>query len=337
MIGFSFYLQDEDAEKRIKQAAQSGVKRAFTSLHIPEETGNLKERMAELLKLAKSLGIDIHADVSDHTPGHLGIGSLTELLDFGIRGIRLDFGFSPELIRTLANSFSLSLNASTLTERELVELLESGLEPEKLIAWHNYYPRPETGLDEPFFHRQNRMFRRYGITTAAFIPGIGKKRGPLHEGLPTLEKHRYTNPYAAGIELFEEVDDVYVGDPGTEDGLLEKLAAYESSGILSIRVRSTSLEEGLYRLRPDVSRDVHRLEGTRTQGSIEPRHTAARPTGAITMDNDGYGRYRGEIQICRTDLPADARVNVIGQVILEDLPLLHLAKPGQSVQLIVVS
>ena len=32
------------------------------------------------------------------------------------------------------------------------------------------------------------------------------------------------------------------------------------------------------------------------------------------MDNDGYGRYSGEVQLLRSDLPADSRVNVVGQV-----------------------
>lgn len=52
------------------------------------------------------------------------------------------------------------------------------------------------------------------------------------------------------------------------------------------------------------------------------------------MDNDAYGRYRGEIQICRRDLEADHRVNVIGRVIVEDIPLLSLLKPGQSIELL---
>lgn len=32
------------------------------------------------------------------------------------------------------------------------------------------------------------------------------------------------------------------------------------------------------------------------------------------MDNRLYGRYSGEIQLVRQDLPADGRVNVIGRV-----------------------
>ena len=44
--------------------------------------------------------------------------------------------------------------------------------------------------------------------------------------------------------------------------------------------------------------------------------------GSITLDNDGYGRYSGEVQLVRSDLPADSRVNVVGQV---EMPWILLA------------
>jgi hypothetical protein len=225
VIGISFYLQDPHAETQIIHAANLGVMRAFTSLHIPEEKGDLVKRMIRLLKLAEDYGMEIHADVSLNTLDHLGINKFTDLWPLGIKGIRLDDGFDKETVISLSKVFSLSLNASTLNEDELLAVLGDGVEPESLIAWHNFYPRPETGLEEEFFHEQNRMFKKYGIPIFAFIPGAGSKRGPLHEGLPTLEKHRLMNPYAAGIELIQHVEGVYVGDQGTEDNLLENLTA----------------------------------------------------------------------------------------------------------------
>ena len=33
------------------------------------------------------------------------------------------------------------------------------------------------------------------------------------------------------------------------------------------------------------------------------------------MDNSGYGRYSGEIQLMRDELPPDPRVNVIGHLV----------------------
>ncbi|MCM3594798.1 MupG family TIM beta-alpha barrel fold protein [Metabacillus idriensis] len=335
MIGISFYLQDPNAEKQLVHAAKSGVKRAFTSLHIPEEKGNLVCRMTELLKLAHSHDIEIHADVSLKTLDHLGISRFEDLTSFGVKGIRLDDGFDYETIKSLSNVFSLSLNASTLTEKELQTILGSGIQSERLIAWHNFYPRRETGLDEAFFHQQNRMFKKYGIPIAAFIPGAETKRGPLFDGLPTLEKHRDINPYAAGVEMLQLVDEVFIGDPGTENEFLENLSIYENQNILIMNVISSAFSSGTYQFRPDVSRDVYRLQGTRTASEVDPENTIARQIGMITMDNDGYGRYKGEIQICRRNLEADERVNVIGHVSAEDLPLLDLALPGQKVKLVV--
>ncbi|MFY0759546.1 MupG family TIM beta-alpha barrel fold protein [Metabacillus dongyingensis] len=335
MIGISFYLQDPNAEKQIVHAAKSGVKRAFTSLHIPEEKGSLVQRMSELLKLAESHNMEIHADVSLKTLDHLGISRFEDLSSYGIKGIRLDDGFNYETIKSLSDVFSLSLNASTLTEKELLTVLGSGIKSNRLIAWHNFYPRRETGLDEAFFHKQNQMFKKYGIPIAAFIPGTETKRGPLFDGLPTLEKHRGINPYAAGVEMLQQVDEVFIGDPGTEDELLENLSIYENLNILIMNVISSTLKSGTYQFRPDVSRDVFRLQGTRRASEVEPENTIGRQIGMITMDNDGYGRYKGEIQICRRDLEADERVNVIGHVSSEDLPLLDLAMPGQKVKLVV--
>ncbi|MFE5429662.1 MupG family TIM beta-alpha barrel fold protein [Peribacillus simplex] len=335
MIGISFYLQDPHAETQIIHAANLGVRKAFTSLHIPEEKGDLVKRMITLLKLSEAYGMEIHADVSLNTLDHLGISKFTDLWPLGIKGIRLDDGFDKETVISLSKVFSLSLNASTLNEEELLALLGGGVETESLIAWHNFYPRPESGLEEGFFHEQNRMFKKYGIPIFAFIPGAGSKRGPLHEGLPTLEKHRLMNPYAAGIELIQHVEGVYVGDQGTENNLLENLTAYKNLNILTVRMESRILQSGQYKLRPDVSQDVFRLQNTRVTANVEPSNTVARSLGSITMDNDAYGRYRGEVQICKRDLGANHRVNVIGRVIEEDIPLLSLLKPGQTINLVI--
>ena len=89
-------------------------------------------------------------------------------------------------------------------------------------------------------------------------------------------------------------------------------------------------------MRPDVSRDVLRLVDTRSVKPVPPCHTVERRIGAITMDNDGYGRYRGEVQIAKTNLPANANVNVIGYVIEEDHELISLVRPGQKLKLIPV-
>ncbi|MFP5106887.1 MupG family TIM beta-alpha barrel fold protein [Neobacillus sp. C211] len=333
MIGISFYLNDPLAEERIRFAGKMGVRRAFTSLHIPEEAGDLAGRAKSLLKAAKEAGIEVYADVSARTPAHLGLKSLSALKSLGVIGLRLDDFFENDTILTLAKEFKLALNASILFEKDVDALLEGGLEAGQLLAWHNFYPRRETGLSESFFESQNELFRRYGIPVSAYIPGDGEKRGPLFEGLPTLEAHREVDPYLAALELFRAgVVDVYIGDPEVSEELLSKLMELDRFGRVSLRVEG--FQEGEFRLRPDFSRDVLRLMDTRSSGSVVAENTVARPVGTITRDNDHYGRYRGEVQITRHDLPSDKRVNVVGRVVEADLPLLSFLQPGHIVKLI---
>lgn len=333
MIGISFYLNDPLAEERIALAGKLGVKRAFTSLHIPEESGDLAGRAKKLLQAAKAAGIEVYADVSARTPAHLGLESLSALKSLGVIGLRLDDFFANETILNLSKEFKLALNASILFEEDVLALLEGGLEASQLLAWHNYYPRRETGLAESFFQSQNELFRRYGVPVSAYIPGDGEKRGPLYEGLPTLEAHREADPYMAALELFRAgARDVYIGDPEVSEELLQRLNDFDCHHRVSVRIKG--FQEGEFRLRPDFSRDVLRFMDTRSSGTVAAENTAARPMGTITRDNDRYGRYRGEVQITLYDLPPDERVNVVGRVVEADVPLLSLLQPGQLIKLI---
>ncbi|WP_053362834.1 MupG family TIM beta-alpha barrel fold protein [Bacillus sp. FJAT-27251] len=335
MIGISFYLNDPKAEGRIAEAANSGVKRAFTSLHIPEEAGDLAVRAKRLLHLAKENGIEVYADVSYKTPVHLGVESLFDLKNLGVSGLRLDDFFEQEEILSLAQEFKLAVNASILFEKDIQSLLDSGLKSDQLLAWHNFYPRRETGLGEDFFRRQNELYAKFKIPVCAYVPGAGEKRGPLFEGLPTLEKHRNAEPFMAAMELLEEgVEDIYIGDPDPGGGLLDRLIKFDQEQVLTLRIESGFMKKGRYHLRPDLSRDVLRFMNTRTSEPVPPENTIARPAGTITMDNDRYGRYRGEIQITKMDLQADERVNVIGRVKSDQVPLLAYIKPGMAIELI---
>lgn len=334
MIGISFYLNDPLAEQRIALAGKMGVKRAFTSLHIPEESGDLAGRAMALLQCAKEAGIEVYADVSLKTPGHLGLDSLFALKSLGVSGLRLDDFFENELILNLAREFKLALNASILFEDDVRALLKGGLKASQLLAWHNFYPRVETGLSDWFFQKQNELFGKYGIPVSAYIPGDGEKRGPLFEGLPTLEEHREIDPFVAALELFRYgVEDVYIGDPEVSEELLRKLIDFDH-GCVEIRIEG--FQEGEFKLRPDFSRDVLRLMDTRSAELVIPENTVERCVGSITRDNDGYGRYRGEVQITLCDLPADERVNVVGRVVEEDIVLLSYLKPGQKIKFIYV-
>lgn len=53
---------------------------------------------------------------------------------------------------------------------------------------------PDTGISRQFFRKQTQMFKQYGLKVQAFFAGNENLRGPLHEGLPTLEYQRNYDP-----------------------------------------------------------------------------------------------------------------------------------------------
>jgi hypothetical protein len=56
---------------------------------------------------------------------------------------------------------------------------------------------------------------------------------------------------------------------------------------------------------------------------VAAREPLPRLPYAITIDNEKYGRYSGELQIVRRALPADERVNVVGKIAPQDTGLLR--------------
>jgi uncharacterized protein len=338
MIGISVYLSDEGAEERILRASSSGMKLAFTSLHIPEESAYSKEHVSHLLSIFKREGFEVFADVSKNTPSFLGLSHLEELKELGVTALRLDDGFTTDEMMELSRHFQIAINASTVGARELQEWISCGLETGSMIAWHNFYPKPETGLDQAYFMKQQKLFEALDIPVYAFIPGDGEKRGPLYKGLPTLEDHRDQNPYMSAIQLRHcGIQGVFIGDPGCSQELMCKLVEYDQEDVMELSYEGSGEIEGEYQLRPDPGRDVYRLLETRTNGDVPPSNTVERPRGTITRDNNLYGRYKGEMQIVRNDLEKNPAVNTVGRIRDEDLDLLELLEPGQKIRLVRVT
>jgi hypothetical protein len=54
----------------------------------------------------------------------------------------------------------------------------------------------------------------------------------------------------------------------------------------------------------------------------------------VTLDNQKYLRYMGELQISKRDLPADEKVNVVAKVIDSEVDLLTCVLPGYRFELV---
>ncbi|PEJ45418.1 DUF871 domain-containing protein [Bacillus wiedmannii] len=349
MIGVSIYLSKERVKKQeewLNVAKENGFSSIFTSLHIPEDDpGTYKELIQILGKQALENDMELMVDVSPKSLHHLGMTyeNVEELLDWGITGLRMDYGITPKEIARVSHKMKVALNASTITESFWKELITEKIRVENVEAWHNFYPRPETGLAKSFLQKQNEYLHECGIKTMAFIPGDDEKRGPLYEGLPTLEKQRNMRPLEAYLELVQHcgVDKVLIGDiSGSVESVQEIASA--SRGIISLRYKSficdkeaLKVVERVHTNRLDPARDVIRSVESREGNRVilKPMHTIARKKGSITIDNELYGRYAGEMQVATHDLPKDEKVNVVGMVVEEDLSLLPYVGAGKMFQL----
>ncbi|WP_080873983.1 DUF871 domain-containing protein [Oceanobacillus timonensis] len=350
MLGISIYLGNTPIEEQlpyIRKMKESGFQSIFTSLHIPEDDQTVyKEQLQALGKAASELDMELMADISPNSLQALGFHweNADQLLNWGLSGLRIDYGVDEQTMIDLSHKMRIALNASTINVDSLNQMKANGLQVEAVEAWHNYYPRPETGLGLVDFIEKNMALTATGLTVMAFIPGDKQLRGPLFEKLPTLERHRQFSPFAAFLQLekLAGLDKVIVGDIEISDAALEQFRAYEQREILIRAVPDRSADAEMLRKaataltnRADNARDCVRAVESRGYASfgkvtIPACNTIKRPAGSITVDNEKYMRYQGEIQVTLHDLPADERVNVLGQVIAEDVPLLDWIKGNQQ-------
>lgn len=343
MFGISIFMSDDLDEKKklyIKNGKQAGFNGIFTSMHIPEDDSNLyKDRLKLLGKAARKNKMELMVDISGITLEKAGfsMNHLQEIIDYGVSGLRMDYQIDNKIIASASHAIKIALNASTITTTDIDELKKYDADFTRLEAWHNYYPHPNTGLSRELFIEKNLFLKKNNFKVMAFIAGDSNYRVPLFMGLPTLEEHRDVSTLASLIDLNKlEIDSIYVGDEGMKDETLKKIDQYLNKDIISLRAipktNDFKIVECLHENREDAARDVIRSAQARFKEILDifPENTIAREVGSITIDNKKYGRYMGEVQIVINPLEKDEKVNVVGQLIKDDIPLIKFIGPGQK-------
>ncbi|MBF8969660.1 MupG family TIM beta-alpha barrel fold protein [Streptococcus sp. NLN76] len=361
MIGFGFSLYPENYSLEECQAYMEllkayGAKRLFMSLLQLEGVGaEPLEHYRQLIAVASNLGIEVIADVS---PGFLESngwqGQLMErAADLGLAGIRLDEALPiEEIVAMTHNPFGIKVELNLSTDKKLVtQLLTEGANMESVIACHNFYPHAYTGLSQKHFLEMSAFFKEYGIRTAAFVSAQTASEGPwpLQEGLPTLEEHRF-RPLAAQIEWIKAtglIDDVLISNQFVRQEELEEIRPVLHSKVVTLEVLGkpdlTELEKEIIAFdhiyRGDISDYLLRSTQPRivyAKESLPPRSQISYKVerGDVLMDNDLYGRYKGELQIALRDFEVSPKVNRVGRVSDAYLPILEFIKPWQEFRLI---
>ena len=338
-LGYSLYLSTYAAQCSALRGHTGSGAPVFLSLHISEEfDDSFCRRAEEICHALADMGYRIIADVSTKTVAQFGCQDLTDLAKkLQLWALRIDYGFSREEIEAMAEKMPIVLNASTTTAEDARAIAAKG---GCVMAMHNFYPRPETGLDEDYLLETTKALQEAGLKVLAFIPGDIHKRGPVFEGLPTLEAHRNVLPSAAFVDLAKNygIEEIFVGDPGLSETEQERILRFCREGILSIPCEIHEnwqhLYDQVFTCRMDSPKRLVRFQESRIyscQGATtEAYNCAPRTVGSLTIDNIRYGRYSGEIMLIRSDLPADDRVNVIGHVPENALVLLnHIQRGGK--------
>ncbi|MER2063647.1 MAG: MupG family TIM beta-alpha barrel fold protein [Alkalibacterium sp.] len=317
-FGFAVYVSAFKRQRPFLEKLKDTNTPVFTSLHMNEEvTDDYIADVEEMCEWLHENGFWVMADVSPLTLERfeeLSLASLARRLH--LDNLRLDFGFDLDELKKDELDVSFTYNASTL--------LNPDSEEAEAFYMHNFYPRPETGLDDAFFTSLNQQIKEVSGQTLAFIAGDEEKRGPIFEGLPTLEAHRYLSPYTQCVDLVKrhEIDKVFLGDIKISDAELDLILNYLEDSIIRLPVKLPEEMAYLYNerftVRVDSPSSLIRVQESRQYAQagkqVEPAHTAKRLRGSVTMDNERYKRYSGEVQVTKSDYRADERVNVIGRI-----------------------
>ncbi len=354
--GISLYFSGgmDKNQLLIEKAVKHGVKYAFTSLHIPEETvTDYRRETLKLLSRCRDGNLNLIVDVGPETFEKLDVNSLEELKELGITHVRLDYGFTAEETVQISKSFYVVFNASTITEEEIACWKQYGADFTRFAACHNFYPKQYTALSLQRVKEINLRLKYLGFTTMAFVPGNAELRGPLYEGLPTVEEHRNRKEEVVlnMLELYYEgcCDVVLIGDVDIEENGWNRMKCLSENyvelcadilpayGFIRNTIHHDRTDSSEYIIRSQESRQYNEKilpEALPGDFKIQGADTSVRKSGSIAISNQEYLRYMGELEIARVDLPMDGRLNIIGCVCEKDRKYLPYIQNGFGFKLL---
>lgn len=333
-VGASVYvgLDEYPLEKNLEYLEllkKEKIEKVFISSHIPEMKEGFEEELEIVCKKAKELGLKMILDISK--PMYEKIGDkLPE-----IYALRLDYGFSLDEICEMIKEkkFIVELNASTITKEKVNYLLNQGVILQDIRISHNFYPKKYTGLSRESVIEKNKFFNELGMKVAMYIPSQNEHRPPLYEGLPTIEEHRSQALEATLSEIKSlGISEVIFGDAycSKEELVTARDFDYDVS-IIPLEIvkgvpkKTINELDKVFVNRTDAT--PYFVRGSNRCDGIPSFNTIERKKGYVTIDNEKFKRYQGEVCIMLEDLENDDRVNVIGKCVCSE-ETLKMIKPG---------
>ena len=189
----------EEIATYLRLASKHSYKRIFTSMFSVE--GTPQEVLAyfrELDAVAHEVGMEVALDVNPECLGRLGASpsDLSVFADIDADILRMDGAYGPdENYEMLCNPHGIKIeyNASALDPKQIEDLVARGVDRQRILACHNFYPQRYTGFRWDKFQAVNARLAPLGIRVGAFIASQAPGTHGVWDavcGLPTVERLR---------------------------------------------------------------------------------------------------------------------------------------------------
>ena len=353
MLGISVYPykeQSDETKAYIRRAAELGFGRMFTNLlALPDsEREETLAKMGDAIACARECGMEVVLDVNPGVFKQLGLAEtdLSFFKEMGATGVRLDSAFDglvESLLTFDSSGLDLEVNISNDTEY-VANVFSYQPNRDRIIGCHNFYPQRFTGLDYEYFMKCSAKYKELGLRTAAFVNSRAADHGPhaFADGLCTLEEHRDLPIVVQAKHLLATglIDDVIIANAFASDEELVALANIRQDQIeLAVEFvpGTTETEREIVLEKQHFNRgDINSYSIRSTfvkldyaDASIPSNNTASElHPGDITIGNDSFGQYKGELNIVRRDMPnSGGHKNVVAHVVDDEKFLMRYIKP----------
>jgi len=231
VLGISVYPDIrplDEIRSYLKRASAYGFTRVFTSMFSVE--GSKEEVLAyfrDLDAAAHECGMEISLDINPDCMARMGAtpDDLSVFADIQADILRMDGAYGEDdNVTMLQNPYGMKIeyNASALTPEQIESLVARGVDKDRILACHNFYPQRYTGFEWKKFLEVNERLARLGIRVAAFISSQAPDTHGVWDatcGLPTVERLRdYPADLQARIMLASgNVTDIFFGNAYASD------------------------------------------------------------------------------------------------------------------------
>lgn len=232
-LGISLYPEQETLEEMrayMELASKYGFSKIFTSMFsVTGEVEEVKELFKALCSLAHTYHMEVCIDANSMMFETYGASAsdLRVFKEIGVDEIRMDMCFGDERDQMLVdNSEGINIQFSAFMVDVVKPVVDKLKDATCVMMCHNFYPQRYTGVSRNDFQRINTVWKKAGTGIGAFITSNDPDAHgpwPVKDGLPTIEKHRYTPiSYQVRDLMAMDVDTIYFGNAFASEAELQE-------------------------------------------------------------------------------------------------------------------